>query len=80
MNSISCDEPTRVVIDALLTVLDLERLLQIDKRSIDRHCRRGLLPMPVKLGGSNRWRAREIAEAIDQLQQRVGRKIEPVGA
>jgi len=72
------DQSTRVPVDPLLTVGDLERLLQVDKRTVARLCKRGQLPAPVKLGGLNRWRAQAIADAIDRLEHRVGRKIEPV--
>ena len=40
--------------------------------------KRGELPMPLKLGGCNRWRPSDIAETIGRLGYRVGRKIEPV--
>ena len=49
----------------MLTVNDLEDLFQISGRTIARLCKRGDLPSPVKVGGSNRWRASEIAEIIE---------------
>ena len=63
----------------LLTTSDLEELLKVDRRTVTRLVKRGELPMPMKLGGSNRWRPQEISAAIDRLSRRVGRKIEPVG-
>ena len=63
----------------LLTTSDLERLLKVDRRTVSRLVKRGELPMPMKLGGSNRWRPEEISAAIDRLSRRVGRKIETVG-
>ena len=63
----------------LLTTSDLEELLKVDRRTVSRLVKRGELPMPMKLGGSNRWRPEEISAAIDRLSRRVGRKIEPVG-
>jgi len=44
----------------LLTVEDLERLLRVDRRTVRRLCKRGQLPQPLKLGGSNRWRIKDI--------------------
>ena len=63
----------------LLTTSDLEELLKVDRRTVTRLVKRGELPMPMKLGGSNRWRPQEISAAIDRLSRRVGRNIEPVG-
>jgi len=63
----------------LLTTSDLEELLKVDRRTVSRLVKRGELPMPMKLGGSNRWRPEEISAAIDHLSRRVGRKIETVG-
>ena len=36
------------------TVADLERLLRVDRRTVARLVKRGQLPPPLKLGGSNR--------------------------
>jgi predicted DNA-binding transcriptional regulator AlpA len=54
-------------LEPLLTVFDLERLLRVDKRTVARLVKRGQLPAPLKLGGSNRWRARDIEGALEQL-------------
>ena len=62
----------------LLTVSDLEELLKVKRETVRNLVKRGELPMPMKLGGSNRWRPEEISAAIDRLSRRVGRKIEPV--
>jgi hypothetical protein len=40
--------------------------------------KRGVLPPPLKLGGSNRWRPQDINVAIDRLASRAGREVEPV--
>ena len=56
-------------LEPLLTVEDLERLLRVDRRTVARLCKRGQLPQPLKLGGGNRWKAEDIAEALDKLQQ-----------
>ena len=57
-------------LEPLLTVEDLERLLRVDRRTVARLCKRGQLPQPLKLGGGNRWKAEDIAAALDKLQQR----------
>ena len=72
------NRPVRVLEPALLTVRDLEQLLQINKRSVARLTKKGILPLPLKLGGSNRWKAADITATIDRLEHRAGRKIEPV--
>jgi predicted DNA-binding transcriptional regulator AlpA len=69
-----------VLLEPLLTTHDLERLLQVDRRTITRLVQRGVLPRPLKLGGSNRWRPEDISAAIDRLARRAGRKTEPAGA
>lgn len=76
MRSVQNTQTTSAELKALLTVDDLEYLLRVDRRTIQRLCKRNELPMPLKLGGSNRWRPEEIAAAIACLGHRVGRKIE----
>jgi predicted DNA-binding transcriptional regulator AlpA len=62
------DEPDpRAPLEPLLTVPDLERLLRVGRRTIERLCKRGRLPRPLKLGGQNRWRAEAISAALDAL-------------
>lgn len=56
--------------ELLLTVDDLERMLRIDRRTVARLCKRGLLPSPLKLGGGNRWRMEDIADALDVLDSK----------
>jgi predicted DNA-binding transcriptional regulator AlpA len=63
------DLTARAQLKPLLTVDDLERLLRVDRRTISRLCKRGQLPKPLKLGGSNRWRPEDIADAIDTLRR-----------
>lgn len=57
----------------LFTTSDLEELLKVDRRTVARLVKRGELPMPMKLGGSNRWRPEDISAAIDRLSRRVDR-------
>jgi predicted DNA-binding transcriptional regulator AlpA len=67
MNDVSIRNAENVLnahFEALFTVIDLERLLQVDKRTVYRLCKQGVLPQPLKVGGSNRWRPNEIAESL----------------
>jgi len=61
------DLTARAPLEPLLTVTDLERILRVDKRTIARLCKRGQLPRPLKIGGSNRWKAEAIAAALEVL-------------
>jgi predicted DNA-binding transcriptional regulator AlpA len=63
------DAVERAPLQPLLTVEDLERLLRVDRRTVARLCKRGQLPVPLKLGGSNRWRAEDITKALNRLGQ-----------
>jgi predicted DNA-binding transcriptional regulator AlpA len=56
-------------LEPLLTVEDLERLLRVDRRTVRRLWKRGQLPQPLKLGGSNRWKAEDIAAALERLRR-----------
>jgi predicted DNA-binding transcriptional regulator AlpA len=71
------DQAASILLEPLLTTSDLERLLKVDRRTITRLVKRGELPAPLKLGGSNRWRPEAIAAALDRLGPRIGRRIEP---
>jgi predicted DNA-binding transcriptional regulator AlpA len=63
--------------EPLLTVEDLEQMLRIDRRTVARLCKRGLLPQPLKLGGGNRWRAEDVTSALESLAaNRKGQKRE----
>jgi predicted DNA-binding transcriptional regulator AlpA len=57
----------RAPLEPLLTVADLERLLRVGRRTVERLCKRGRLPRPLKLGGQNRWRPGDVAAALDAL-------------
>ena len=61
------DVAARAHLEPLLTVEDLERMLRVDRRTIARLCKKGQLPPPLKLGGSNRWRVKDIEDALDLL-------------
>ena len=58
------NDAARAELEPLLTVDDLERLLRVDRRTIARLCKRGQIPPPLKLGGSNRWRTRDIGQIL----------------
>jgi predicted DNA-binding transcriptional regulator AlpA len=64
--------------EPLLTCADLQRMIKVHRRTIERLCKRGELPMPLKLGGCLRWRSDAIKEAIDRLGHGVARQSEPV--
>jgi predicted DNA-binding transcriptional regulator AlpA len=68
------EQEARLIVEPLLTTSDLEHVLQVDRRTINRLCRSGVLPPPRKLGGVNRWRPEDITAAIDALGQRVGQE------
>jgi predicted DNA-binding transcriptional regulator AlpA len=53
----------------LLKIEDLERLLRVDRRTVYRLCKRGLLPRPMKVGQGNRWKAEDLEEAIERLRR-----------
>ncbi len=72
------DDPNMVYLEPLMTIDDLVQMLQVDRRTIQRMWNRGELPTPLKLGGVNRWRSTDIAEALARLGHRVGRKLEAV--
>ena len=61
------DVAARAHLEPLLTVEDLERMLRVDRRTIARLCKKGQLPPPLKLGGSNRWRVKDIEDALELL-------------
>ena len=61
------DVVARAHLEPLLTVEDLERMLRVDRRTIARLCKKGQLPPPLKLGGSNRWRVKDIEDALELL-------------
>lgn len=46
--------------ETLLTASDVERRLRISHSTLYAYARRGLLPLPIKIGSASRWRASEI--------------------
>lgn len=50
----------------LLCVVELSELLNVSTRQIYRMTDSGLLPKPLKLGGSNRWDRQVIEEWISR--------------
>jgi predicted DNA-binding transcriptional regulator AlpA len=61
---------TDIAFEPLLTVEDLEQILKVNRRTVMRLCKKGLLPEPMKLGGGNRWRKEDVAEALDVLNSK----------
>ena len=54
-------------VEPLLTAGDLQRLLQITRRTITRLCNAGRLPHPIRLGGAWRWKSSEVRRFINNL-------------
>lgn len=65
-------EIARAPIEPLLTVENLERLFRVHRRTIARLVKRGELPPPLKVGGSNRWKGEDIEEALGQFARQAG--------
>jgi predicted DNA-binding transcriptional regulator AlpA len=65
--STNCATAARRPLEPLLTTEDLGRLLRVHARSIARMCKRGELPLPLKIGGQNRWKAETIEQALDRF-------------
>ena len=81
MNNKVTDSAASAPLEPLLTVEDLERLLRIGKRTIARLCKKGQFPLPLKLGSSNRWKAKDVANVLDLLaskQHRGGSQEEAI--
>ncbi len=70
-------DSARAPLEPLLTVEDLERLLRIDRRTVARLVQRGQLPRPLRLGGQNRWKKEDLADALDVLRTGRTRELAP---
>jgi prophage regulatory protein len=55
------DAPKRI---ELMTKFEVASLLQLSTRTIYRKVQEGVLPAPVKIGDTSRWRKYEIEEWI----------------
>lgn len=53
--------------DRLLKVKDIQEILQLSRSAVYAAIRAGLLPRPIKIGKSARWKASEIAGMVDKL-------------
>ena len=60
-------KPVRTDLKPMLKIQDVERLLQIDQRTIRRLWKNGTLPAPLKIGHAIRWQADAIAAVLDSL-------------
>jgi predicted DNA-binding transcriptional regulator AlpA len=78
-NNLMASHPARSGLEPLLTVEDLEGLLRVHRRTIARLCQRGELPPPIKIGGSNRWRAEEIQRVLTGGNDEVYARARCVG-
>jgi len=64
----------RAPLEPLLTVEDLEGLLGVSKRTILRLRKQGLIPEPLQIGGSHRWRHAAIVAALDAIENGCGQE------
>ena len=48
----------------LMTDAEAAQLLGIHRASVWRHCKAGILPKPIKIGGATRWRRDELEATI----------------
>ena len=55
----------------MYTVDDMSRELRISRQTLYRWRKAGVLPAPVLIGGSIRWREQDVAAWLDWLAQRA---------
>lgn len=53
------------------TTKDLQKMLQVSRRTVVAWAKHGLIPRPIKIGGVNRWRERDIEAWMDYLGEVV---------
>ena len=56
-----------LVNDRLLKVTDVQEILQLSRSAVYAAIREGLLPKPIKIGKSARWKASVIAGMLEKL-------------
>lgn len=56
-----------LVNDRLLKVKDVQEILQLSRSAVYAAIRAGLLPKPIKIGKSARWKASVIAGMVEKL-------------
>ena len=56
-----------LVNDRLLKVKDVQEILQLSRSAVYAAIRAGLLPKPIKIGKSARWKASVIAGMLEKL-------------
>ncbi|MDR0215584.1 MAG: helix-turn-helix domain-containing protein [Comamonas sp.] len=56
-----------LVNDRLLKVKDVQEILQLSRSAVYAAIREGLLPKPIKIGKSARWKASVIAGMLEKL-------------
>lgn len=49
---------------ALLKAADVERIVGLSRRTIDRLCHAGAFPQPIRIGCSRRWRREDIVRLL----------------
>ncbi|MFN3734291.1 helix-turn-helix transcriptional regulator [Comamonas testosteroni] len=56
-----------LVNDRLLKMKDVQEILQLSRSAVYAAIRAGLLPKPIKIGKSARWKASVIAGMVEKL-------------
>lgn len=56
-----------LVNDRLLKVKDVQEILQLSRSAVYAAIREGILPKPIKIGKSARWKASVIAGMLEKL-------------
>ncbi|MCG3685927.1 helix-turn-helix transcriptional regulator [Aliarcobacter butzleri] len=54
-----------MVLDKLLKIEEVLEILNIPKTSFYRYVKNGIIPQPVKIGRSSRWKTSEIQNFIN---------------
>jgi predicted DNA-binding transcriptional regulator AlpA len=54
----------------LIRADDFAAILDISKRTLSRLRAKKLIPLPVRIGGSLRWRSRDVRAYLDRLAAR----------
>jgi predicted DNA-binding transcriptional regulator AlpA len=55
-------------LEPLLDYKDLEKLLGVRRRTIERWVASGRFPRPMKVGGTDRWRQSTVLAHLDRLE------------
>jgi excisionase family DNA binding protein len=50
---------------SLLSIKDVASILSISTTTVWRHAKAGVIPAPIKIGGSTRWRKADVEELLE---------------